>query len=569
MKRSKRSRGWVAAAVGLAVVGVAGCGAANTSVNSTSHSSTPSPGAASASSSSVLTVAPNVTGTFSDNFNPFSTNSMPGTLGNIYETLFYFDNTTGKQFNLLGTSFRFSNGGKTLTVSLRKNAVWTDGVPFTAQDVVFTFEDLKKYPDADTNGVWQQLKSVQAEGKYTVVFQFEQPNIPFAEQYVLGGTYIVPAHQWKSLGDPAKAKITHLNAIGTGPFKLSSFTTQDYQFTANPRYYGGAPEVKTLNYPAFASNSSADLALASGQIQYAGINIPNVEKTFVAADPAHNHYLFPPNEPVELYPNLHNPLLAMLPVREAISLAIDRNALSKIGETGYEKPAVPTSLVLPPQSSWLDPSLPASYRAFTLNDAKAVQILQKAGFRKDQNGIFALHGKELSFNLLTVSGWSDWDEDALLIKQQLAKVGIAVNVQEEQFSAYYSAIDPGPGQTPHYDLAISWTNVGPTPYTTYYDMLDSHGSFNLEGYRNAQVDQWFNEFSSTTDSRVQHQVMYRIERLVASQLPVIPLLDGALWYEYNDRHFTGFPTANNLWINPAPYTYQAAAIIMDHLKPVK
>lgn len=59
------------------------------------------------------------------------------------------------------------------------------------------------------------------------------------------------------------------------------------------------------------------------------------------------------------------------------------------------------------------------------------------------------------------------------------------------------------------------------------------------------------------------------ERLVASQLPVIPLLDGALWYEYNDSHFTGFPTADNLWINLAPYTYQAAAIIMDHLKPMK
>ncbi|SIS65200.1 ABC transporter substrate-binding protein [Alicyclobacillus vulcanalis] len=572
MKRTMRKRTWAAATVTLAVIAVAGCGTGNPS---TQTSNAPSAGAqgtqqaASAASSSVLTVAPNITGTFSDNFNPFSTNSMPGTLGNIYETLFYFDNTTGKQFNLLGTSFHFSNGGKTLTVALRKNATWTDGVPFTAQDVVFTFEDLKKYPDADTNGVWQQLKSVQAQGKYTVVFQFARPNIPFAEQYVLGSTYIVPAHQWKALGDPAKAKITHLNAIGTGPFKVSSFTTQDYQFTANPHYYGGAPAVKTLNYPAFASNSSADLALASGQIQYAGINIPNVEKTFVAADPAHNHYLFPPNEPVELYPNLNNPLLAMLPVREAISLAIDRNALSKIGETGYEKPAVPTSLVLPPQSSWLDPSLPASYRAFTVDDAKAVQILEKAGFRKDQNGIFALHGKELSFNLLTVSGWSDWDEDALLIKQQLAKVGIAVNVQEEQFSAYYSAINPGPGQVPHYDLAISWTNVGPTPYTTYYDMLDSHGSFNVEGYHNAQVDQWFNEFSSTTNSQVQHQVMYKIERLVASQLPVIPLLDGALWYEYNDRHFTGFPTADNLWINPAPYTYQAAAIIMDHLKPVK
>lgn len=177
-------------------------------------------------SNAVLTVAPNVTGSFADNFNPFSgTNSVDGTLGNIYETLFYFDNTTGKQFNLLGKSFTFSNGGKTLTVHLQPKAKWTDGKAFTAQDVVFTFDDIKKYPDADTNGIWQQLTSVKAQGNDTVVFTFKSSNIPFAEQYVLAGTYIVPKHLWSSLGDPAKAKITYTQAIGTGPFKISFLDT--------------------------------------------------------------------------------------------------------------------------------------------------------------------------------------------------------------------------------------------------------------------------------------------------------------------------------------------------------
>lgn len=521
-------------------------------------------------SNAVLTVAPNVTGSFADNFNPFSgTNSVDGTLGNIYETLFYFDNTTGKQFNLLGKSFTFSNGGKTLTVHLQPKAKWTDGKAFTAQDVVFTFDDIKKYPDADTNGIWQQLTSVKAQGNDTVVFTFKSSNIPFAEQYVLAGTYIVPKHLWSSLGDPAKAKITYTQAIGTGPFKISYFSTQDYKFTANEQYYGGAPAVKTLNYPAYASNSSADLALASGEIQYAGINIPNIDKTFVKADPQHNHYYFPPNNPVELYPNLTNPLLAQLPVRQAMNLAIDRNELSVKGETGYESPASPTSLVLPPQKAWLDPNLPASDKSFTVNDTKAEQILEKAGFKKDSKGIFAKDGKELSFTLLTVSGWSDWDEDALLIKQQLQKIGIAINVSQQQYSAYYNQVDPGAGVKPTYQLAISWTNAGPTPYTTYHDMLDSTGGFNIEGYKNPSLDKVFQDFASTTNKSEQLKDMYEIEKTAAEQLPVIPLLDGALWYEYNDSNFTGFPTKSNLWIDPSPYNYQSAAIIMDRLQPKK
>ena len=66
-----------------------------------------------------------------------------------------------------------------------------------------------------------------------------------------------------------------------------------------------------LDYPAFTSNQSADLALAEGQVQYGNLDIPNVQKTYVDVNP-HNHYYFPPDNIVELYPNLSNPLLRQL-----------------------------------------------------------------------------------------------------------------------------------------------------------------------------------------------------------------------------------------------------------------
>ncbi|WP_157071224.1 ABC transporter substrate-binding protein [Alicyclobacillus acidiphilus] len=524
--------------------------------------------AATSSSSSTLTIVPSPNGNFSDNFNPFSPGVNDGTLGNVYETMFYFDNVTGKQWNLLGKSFKFTNGGKTLTVNLQNKAKWTDGQPFTSADVVFTFDLMKKYPAIDTNGVWQQLSSVTAHGKYQVVFQFKAPNIPFAQQYVLGSTYIVPKHEWQSLGNPAKLKITYQKAIGTGPFKLSSFSPQDYTFTANKDYYNGAPKVQTISYPAYSSNQAADLALASGQIDWSGIDIPDIETTYVKQDPAHNHYYFPAGSPVELYPNLSNPILAEQPVREAISDAIDRKTIQTKGETNYSLLPVPTSLDIPAQKSWLAPNLPASDKTFTTNDAKAIKLLEQVGFKKDSNGIFAKNGKELSFQLLTVSGWSDWDEDALLIEQDLKKIGIKITVQQEQYSAYYNLVDPGKGVKPHFDLALSWTNSGPTPYTMYYDMLDSNGNYNIEGYKNSTVDAALNAFAKTTNLAQQKADLAKVEKIAAEQLPVIPIFDGEIWYEYNDAHFTGWPTKSNLWINPAPYTFQAAAIILDHLKPV-
>lgn len=535
-------------------------------------------GSALATVASAKTLAPLVVcaspqGTYAENFNPYASGNLYGTQGNVFESMFYFDAVSGKTFNLLGTSYKFSHGNKTLTVNLRSNAKWTDGKAFTANDVVFTFNALKKYADADSNGVWQHLSSVKAVGTHQVAFTFKATNVPFALQYVLGGTYILPQHIWAHLGDISKAKITTKNAIGTGPFIASYFTTQDYKFKANPHYYLGAPKVPTLDYPAFSSNNSADLALAQGQVQYGNLNIPNVEKTYVAVN-SHNHYYFPPDNEVELYPNLSNPLLAQLPVRQAISLAINRQKLSTLGETGYEGVGNPISLPLPNYKSWLNPSLSSSYVKFSaVNDAKAEQLLKSAGFTKDSNGIYAKGGKELAFTIEVVSGWSDWDEDCLLMQQDLAKIGIKITVNQTDFGTYYKNIAPTPGKhgvTPgKYDLAVSWTNSGPTPYLAYYDMLSSNGNFNVEGFKNASVDKALDAFATTTNPTQQKKAMYQIEKIAADQMPVIPLLTGAYWYEYNDANYTGWPTKSKMWITPGPANTQSAAIIMQRLKPTK
>ncbi|WP_062310677.1 hypothetical protein [Alicyclobacillus sendaiensis] len=99
-------------------------------------------------------------------------------------------------------------------------------------------------------------------------------------------------------------------------------------------------------------------------------------------------------------------------------------------------------------------------------------------------------------------------------------------------------------------------------------MLDSKGNWNIEQYRNPQVDEALRQFASTTNPAVERQALYQFERIAAEDLPVILIFYIELWYECNDAHFTGWPTKQNMWIDPAPYTFLAAAIIRDHLKPV-
>src|SRR5919201_39449 len=165
--------------------------------------------------------------------------------------------------------------------------------------------------------------------------------------------------------------------------KLSNCAPQNIKYLNNPHYWQSTsghpvPAVKEVDYPAFLSNTSANLVLAQGGAQWGGQYIPNIQSFYIAKDPAHRHYWFAPVLNVSLFPNLTNPVLSQLPVRQAISLAIDRATVSRLGESGYQAPANQTGVVLPTFSSWSDSSLTQT----THDPAKAMQTLTSAGFTK-------------------------------------------------------------------------------------------------------------------------------------------------------------------------------------------
>ncbi|MFB5192413.1 ABC transporter substrate-binding protein [Alicyclobacillus fastidiosus] len=531
------------------------CGTGSTASNATG-----SPNASSNSSKALkpLTISAGPNGAFQRNFNPFSTSADPGTQGLIYEPLFYDSVVSSNVYGILGRSTAWSNHNKTLTVTLQTNANWTDGKPFTSQDVVFTFNLLKKYPTIDLNAVWSKLSSVKSDGNDKVVFNFKQADVPYAT-YVLE-TYIVPQHIWSKLGDPSKVDVT--NPVGTGPYTLSTFSPEDYTMKANPNYYGGKLSVPEVDFPAYNSNDSADLALSTGSLDWTGLFIPNIDKVYSSKN-QNNKYWFAPGGLNLLTPNLKNPLLGNQVVRQAISMAVNRNDLSQKAEYGYEKVANPTGLILPTFQSWVDPNLPKTDTTFTFDPTGAEKLLQSAGFKKNGSGIYvSANGQALSFKLIVPSGWTDWDQDAALIAAQLKQIGIQINVQQEQYAGYQSDLS-----SHKFDLALVSTNVGPSPYYVYQNTFGTGASTNYEQWSDPKTDQALADFASTTNETEQKQDIDKLEKIVSEQLPAIPLIYGAEWYEYNDSQYTGWPDANNPYVTPAPFSYPAEEIVLLHLKP--
>src|SRR5262245_39943391 len=207
-------------AAGLAAAGLAAC----SSGSSTTGSSGSNTGS-SATTGKTLVMESSPESTITQTFNPFVPTGAPwgmGATGLIYEPLIQFNLAAPpKYYPWLATSYAWSNGGKTLTFAIRQGVKWNDGQAFTPDDVVFTFNMLKSDAAVNLNGV--KYDSVTASGN-NVVLTFATPQ--FTNLQSIAGTAIVPKHIWSSQATPEK--FTDPNPVGTGPFKLGSFTPQGF-----------------------------------------------------------------------------------------------------------------------------------------------------------------------------------------------------------------------------------------------------------------------------------------------------------------------------------------------------
>lgn len=506
-------------------------------------------------------------------FNPFVSTGAPqgmGATGLVYEPLFQFDlaNPT-VQYPWLATKYAWSNGGKSITFTIRSGVKWNNGTPMTPADVAFTYNYVKAHSTgtSDINIGGLVISSVSTSGD-TVTVNFPTPQYMKLEQ--IAGQAILPQSVWSKVSNPAT--FTDPTPVGTGPYVLGNFTPEGFTMVKNPDYWAPVPVAKVY-FPDYTSNTGALSALFSGQIDWTGNYIPGLQQSFVSKDPAHHHFWEAAGSSNALWPNLSEWPTNQLAVRQAIDVAINRTVLGTEGESGLEAPLTNASgITLPTYQAWLAPSVSSLTVPASGSAAQAAAILTKAGYKKDSAGFFALNGKEVALTIVDPASYTDYAQSGALVAQDLKSAGINATFDGTTVNAWNADMASG-----SFQLAIHWSSGGITPYFLYDTWLDdtliSSGAGDYEHLKDPAIQADLLKLNGDQTVAQQTADLAPIEKYVAQNLPVIPTTTAADWFEYNSQHFTGWPTQASPYdsgqpsgTNNGPGTGSDEVILL-HLKP--
>lgn len=484
------------------------------------------------------------------NFNPLlppGQSRWPTRCG-VYEPLLVYNPMTAAWTPWLATAYAWSPDLLHLDFTVRDGVLWSDGAPFTADDVVYTFALLRAHPALDLGHVWGFLADVRAPDPHTVELTFSRPYVPGLED--VAHQPIVPRHVWEHVDDPMT--FANPDPIGTGPYtEVVVFRDQVYELGRNPHYWQpGKPAVPALRFPAYPSNDQADLALIEGDVDWSGNFVPAVDRTFVARDRDHHESWSPlVGAMVLLYANTTRPPFDDVRVREAMSMAIDRARLVDIAMYGMTRPADATGLT-DGYHAWHDAD--AGRAGWVEHDPDgARRLLAEAGVAPGS----------IDVDLEVVSGWSDWVRAAQLVARDLEEVGVHAHVRVYDFGAWMSRLQDG-----SFSLSIGYSQDGPTPYRFYRSMM-SNATGNWQRFTDARADALLADFERTPDFDHQRAIAIELERRFAETAPAIPLFANPLWGEASSERFAGFPSAADPFARLSPNVEPDPLLILTNLEP--
>ncbi|QUJ67932.1 ABC transporter substrate-binding protein [Photobacterium sp. GJ3] len=496
---------------------------------------------------SELTIVPDFYPTLVRNFNPYLQTNLRTTTDFVYEQLAVFNQMHGNDPVMrLAKDFYMSDDLMQVTYVIRDGVKWSDGTPFTAKDVAFTYDMLRKHPALDQRGIIKWVKNVKVDGdKITFDLTEANSNVPYEMSFVS----IVPEHIWSKVKEPET--FANENPVGTGPFtEIDTFTPQLYIQCRNPHYWDNANlDIDCIRMPQIANNDQLLSKVIASELDWTSSFIPDIDSTYAAANPNHK-YWYPAAGTQAFMLNFKSPkagnneAINNIEFRRAFSMAIDRQTIIDIAFYGNGTPNHYASGLGDAFKPWSDNAVYNQYKQYnTYNVDGAKALLKKAGF-KDLDGdgfVESPSGKKIELDVQSPNGWTDFNNTVQLAVEQLQDVGIKANARTPDFAVYNEAMLKG-----SYDVAYTNYFHGADPHlywnSGFNSRLQGEGNprFSMHFFKNAELDQLLDGFYKTADKKEQMAMAHKIQKIIAENQITVPVLSGADMFQYNSTRFTGW-----------------------------
>ncbi|MGI9067252.1 MAG: ABC transporter substrate-binding protein [Pyrinomonadaceae bacterium] len=424
-----------------------------------------------------------------------------------------FSGLVAHDFNLnpvpdLAERWQVSPDGRTYTFFLAQEAVFHDGVPVTAEDVRFTFEQLLlKYHSRTRTSIGENLLRIDTPDANTVVFIFDKPYAAFLRLVDVTNAPVMPKHLYE--GTDPLTNPRNINPVGSGPFKLQEWLKGDHlTLVKNERYFKtGKPYLDRIVYKVKPTGALATIAFERGEVDYllgaSPLDIARLKNLtgVVVTTKGREGYAT-----VEtLIPNLERAPLSDLRVRRAIAHAIDKTFL--VDKLLFGQGIAATG----PVSHMLGWAYNPNVDKYEHDVVLANRLLDEAGQRRADDGI--------RFHLKFVHAAS-YAKVAEAIRDQLREVGIAVDLQLMEFAAAddavyikkdfdlgFASFENGPDPDIGVKRTVVSSNIGPIPFS------------NGAGYRNPRVDELFGLAASELDQQKRSTYYLEAQNLLVKDLP--------------------------------------------------
>ncbi len=448
----------------------------------------------------------------------------------IYDTLMWKD-ASGELLPWLAESYQQADDARSYTFTLHPDILWHDGQPLTPDDVAFTFEYFRSQTISPQVIIQPlpEIQEVRVTGERTVEFRLATPLAPFFGFGGVGSVPIVPRHIWSSIPDAAKER-DPAALVGSGPYRLESYSQGEgsYLYTANDDYFLGRPFVKRIENRPVGDELSA---LLSDELDAGGGSGLRPEILEPFRDNPDLEVLDAPlgNMGSGLFWNLaKGGALADVQFRRACAMAIDRQDMVQRLFGGNGTPGNP---------GWIPPANPfhTDVEQYSFDRGSAEALLDGAGYTAGDGGVRqGGDGQPLRFTLLVTTPVSPVTD---LVVGALKAVGIELTTQALDTPTFNQRVIAG-------DTEMSIINFGGmnTDHAAGY-LLQVYSSKtkttqHAQGYVNPQVDRLCDQQQTEIDESKRRETVAQIQRLIAEDLPILPLVYPNAYTIFNKNAFS-------------------------------